>query len=320
MELTHRPVLLDECINALNIRPDGIYVDGTLGGGGHAREVLGRLTTGRLIGIDQDDYAVARAGERLACFGERLNIVHDNFKNIRPILSRLGIRGVDGVLLDLGVSSCQFDDGARGFSYQHDARLDMRMSKENPLTAYDVVNTYSQQELTRVLRDYGEETFAPRIARKICESRQTKPVETTFELVELIKAGIPAAARREGGHPAKRSFQALRVEVNNELGILEQSIRDIVEVLNPGGRICIITFQSLEDRIVSGTYKKLATGCTCPPDFPVCVCGKSPVVRIITKKPILPGERELGENNRSHSARLRVAEKMKGEEGTVCRT
>lgn len=309
-KLRHVSVLLDECIEALHIRPDGLYADGTTGGGGHSLEIVKRLKSGRLLCIDQDDFAQQRARERLAEYLEKITFVKDNFKNIRRILAEQRMDGLDGMLLDLGVSSFQLDDGARGFSYQKEAPLDMRMDKQQRLTAREVVNEYSWEELTRVIREYGEEKFAPRIATRICEARRTAPVERTTELAELVKEAIPAAARREGGHPAKRTFQAIRIEVNGELSILRQAVLDIAEELKSGGRLAVITFHSLEDRIVKSAFAELASGCTCPKDFPICVCGKKPRAKILTKKPILPSAEELAENNRARSAKLRVLEKI----------
>lgn len=309
MELKHLSVLLHESIEALAIRPDGIYVDGTMGGGGHSLEIAKRLTTGRLICIDQDDFAHEMAGRRLADEADKITFIKDNFRNVKSVLASLGIAAIDGMLMDLGVSSFQLDDAERGFSYQHDAPLDMRMDRQAGKSAYDVVNGYEEREIARILRDFGEERFAGRIARAICERRKERPVCTTFELSDIVKEAIPAAARREGPHPAKRTFQAIRIEVNHELSILDDTVSDIAELLNPGGRCAVITFHSLEDRIIKSAYARLATGCTCPPDFPVCVCGKKPIFRVITKKPIVPSEQELAENPRSRSAKLRVAER-----------
>lgn len=310
MEFVHKSVLLNECIENLNIKPDGIYVDGTMGGAGHSREIAKRLTTGKLIGIDQDEDAIRVASERLSEFKDNVIIVKNNFENIKKILQDLDIPGIDGFLMDLGVSSYQLDTVERGFSYNHNALLDMRMSKDNELTAKYIVNHYSKQEITNILRNYGEEKFASRIAAFIEKERQQKEIETTGQLVDIIKAAIPASARRQGPHPAKRTFQALRVAVNNELGVLEHVIRDSIDILNPGGRLCIITFQSLEDRIVKTMFKDYAQGCTCPKDFPVCVCGKKPKLKVISSKGILPSQQELEENSRSRSARLRVAERV----------
>lgn len=310
MQFSHRPVMLDECIENLAIRPDGIYVDGTAGGGGHSFEIASRLTTGRLIAIDQDEAAIAAAGARLAPLGERATVVRSNFRNIAQVCAQLGVDAIDGLLLDLGVSSHQLDTPDRGFSYQADAPLDMRMDKRNPLSAYEVVNTYPQDELRRILFEYGEERFAPRIAAAICRARESAPIRTTGELVDLIKQAMPAAARDGGHHPAKRSFQAIRIEVNAELDVIAPAIRAAVDLLRPGGRIVIITFHSLEDRIVKQTFSALTGGCTCPKNFPVCVCGNRPQVKVITRKPILPSQAELEDNRRSHSAKVRVAEKI----------
>ena len=305
----HVSVLLDECLEGLNIKPDGIYVDGTLGGAGHSSQIAKRLTTGRLIGIDRDPVALKAAGERLAPYGDRVTLVHSNFCEIAQVLKDLEIDGVDGILLDLGVSSPQLDDGSRGFSYMADAPLDMRMNSEDAMSAYDVVNTWSFEELKRILYDYGEERYAPRIASAICSRREQKPIETTLELVDIIRGAMPAAALREKQHPAKRSFQAIRIAVNDELGSVEKVMRDAIPCLNPGGRLAIITFHSLEDRIVKNGMADAAKGCTCPPSFPVCVCGKKPQVQLITRKPIVSGDEELERNPRARSAKLRVCEK-----------
>ena len=310
-EFTHRPVLLDECIEALNIRPDGIYVDGTLGRAGHSREIAKRLTTGRLICVDRDDAALEAARDRLADWMDKVTLVHSNFDHIDTILNDLGLSGVDGMLFDLGVSSPQLDDGSRGFSYMADAPLDMRMDRSEGLTAADVVNTWSQEELRRILFQYGEERCASQIAAAIVRRRGDKPIETTLELVEVIKSAMPAKALREKQHPAKRSFQAIRIAVNDELASVDRMIRGAVPRLNKGGRLAVITFHSLEDRIVKTGMAEFAKGCTCPPDFPVCVCGKTPDVKLVNKKPILPTEREVEENPRARSAKLRVAEKLK---------
>ena len=309
-EFYHVSVLLDECIDGLNIKPDGIYVDGTLGGAGHSSQIAKRLTTGMLIGIDRDPVALKAAGERLAPFGDRVKLVHSNFCEIKQVLEDLGIDGVDGILLDLGVSSPQLDDGSRGFSYMADAPLDMRMNNEDPLTAGDVVNTWSQEELKRILYDYGEERYAPRIAEAICRRRAEKPIETTLELVDIIRGAMPAAALREKQHPAKRSFQAIRIAVNDELGSVEKVMRDAIPCLNPEGRLAIITFHSLEDRIVKNGMAAAARGCTCPPSFPVCVCGKKPKVKLISRKPITSTQEELDRNPRARSAKLRICEKL----------
>ena len=309
-EFYHVSVLLDECIEGLNIKPDGIYVDGTLGGAGHSSQIAKRLTTGRLIGIDRDPVALKAAGERLAPYGDRVTLVHSNFCEIAQVLEELGIPGVDGILLDLGVSSPQLDDGSRGFSYMADAPLDMRMNSEDALSAYDVVNTWPQEELKRILYDYGEERYAPQIARAICNKREITPIETTLELVDVIRSAMPAAALREKQHPAKRSFQAIRIAVNDELGSVEKVMRDAIPALNPGGRLAIITFHSLEDRIVKNGMTAASKGCTCPPNFPVCVCGKKPQVKLISRKPIVSSQEELDRNPRARSAKLRVCEKI----------
>ncbi|KHO62818.1 16S rRNA methyltransferase [Thermoanaerobacter sp. YS13] len=308
MEYSHKSVLLKETIEYLNIKPEGIYVDGTLGGGGHSEEILKRLTTGKLIAIDRDLDAIKASKERLKNY-ENVKYINDNFKNIKEILKNLDIDKVDGILLDLGVSSYQLEEIERGFSYMKDAPLDMRMDKNSPFSAYDVVNKYSQQELEKVIGEYGEEKWASRIAKFIVKEREKGEIKTTFQLVEIIKNAIPASARREGPHPAKRTFQAIRIEVNQELKGLDKTIEDMVEVLRGKGRIAIITFHSLEDRIVKNTFKKLENPCTCPPNMP-CTCGKKPVVRIITKKPVLPSKEEIETNSRSRSAKLRVAEKL----------
>ena len=309
-EFHHVSVLLDECIQGLNIRPDGIYVDGTLGGAGHSSHIASKITTGRLIGIDRDEVALTAAAERLAPYGDRVTLVHSNFCDIASVLARLGIGGVDGILLDLGVSSPQLDDGARGFSYMADAPLDMRMDHSEALTAAAVVNTWSYEELKRILYEYGEERYAPQIASAICKRREQAPVRTTLELVDIIRSAMPSAALREKQHPAKRSFQAIRIAVNDELGAVSQVMRDAIPCLNPGGRLAVITFHSLEDRIVKNAMAEAAKGCTCPPSFPVCVCGKKPKVRLITRKPIVSGEEELARNPRARSAKLRICEKL----------
>ena len=309
-EFHHVSVLLEECIEGLNIKPDGIYVDGTLGGAGHSSQIAARLTTGRLIGIDRDPVALKAAGERLRPYADRVTLVHSNFCQIKQVLQDLGIAGVDGILLDLGVSSPQLDDGARGFSYMADAPLDMRMNNEDPLAAHTVVNTWPQEELKRILFTYGEERYAPQIAAAICRRREEKPIETTLELVDVIRSAMPAAALREKQHPAKRSFQAIRIAVNDELGSVEQVMKDAIPSLNPGGRLAIITFHSLEDRIVKQGMADAAKGCTCPPNFPVCVCGKKPKVKLISRKPITSTQEELNRNPRARSAKLRVCEKI----------
>ena len=309
-EFHHVSVLLQECIDGLNIRPDGIYVDGTLGGAGHSSQIAARLTTGRLIGIDRDPVALKAAGERLKPFGDRVTLVHSNFCEIATVLRDLGISGVDGILMDLGVSSPQLDDAARGFSYMADAPLDMRMNGEDRLTAKDVVNTWSYEELRRILFDYGEERYAPQIASAICRRRESKPIETTMELVDIIRSAMPPAALREKQHPAKRSFQAIRIAVNDELGSVEKVMVDAIPCLNPGGRLAVITFHSLEDRIVKNGMANAAKGCTCPPNFPVCVCGNKPKVKLISRKPIVASDEELEVNPRSRSAKLRVCEKI----------
>ncbi|HJB32312.1 MAG TPA: 16S rRNA (cytosine(1402)-N(4))-methyltransferase RsmH [Candidatus Oscillibacter excrementavium] len=309
MEYTHKPVLLDACIQALNIRPDGVYVDGTLGRAGHSLEIARRLTTGRLICIDRDQAAIDAAKVRLAPYLDRVTLVHSNFSELKEVLSAAGVSGADGMLFDLGVSSPQLDDASRGFSYMQDAPLDMRMDTAAPLTAYEVVNTWPQEELRRILYEYGEERYAPAIAKAIVRARETAPVKTTLELVEIIKGAMPPAALREKQHPAKRSFQAIRIAVNGELDALPPMLRAAVDGLNPGGRLAVITFHSLEDRIVKRTLAEQARGCTCPPEFPVCVCGKKPRIRLVNRKPITADQAELADNPRARSAKLRVAEK-----------
>ena len=311
MEYTHRSVLLDECIEGLNIRPDGVYLDGTLGRAGHSREIVKRLTTGRLICVDRDDAALEAAKTRLADWMDRVTLVHSNFDKVSDILDDLGLKGIDGMLFDLGVSSPQLDDGSRGFSYMADAPLDMRMDRSEGLTAADVVNGYDQNELRRILLQYGEERYAPLIAAAIVRRRSEKPIETTLELVDIIKSAMPGKALREKQHPAKRSFQAIRIAVNDELASVERMIRGAVPKLNKGGRLAVITFHSLEDRIVKTGMAEFAKGCTCPPDFPVCVCGKTPDIKLVSRKPILPTDQEVEENPRARSAKLRVAEKLK---------
>lgn len=310
MEFAHKSVLLDECIEALAIKPEGIYLDGTLGGAGHSFEIARRLTTGRLIGVDRDQVALTAARERLAPYLDRITTVHSNFCELDKILDDLGIEAVDGMLFDLGVSSPQLDDAQRGFSYMADAPLDMRMNREDSLTAYDVVNTWPKEELRRILYDYGEERYAPQIAAGIVRARETAPIETTLALVDVIKGAMPPQALREKQHPAKRSFQAIRIAVNDELGSVSKLMKTAFSRLKPGGRLAVITFHSLEDRIVKSEMLQAAKGCTCPPEFPVCICGKKPIVEIITRKPILSGAEELEENPRARSAKLRVAEKL----------
>ena len=307
---SHRSVLLNEAVDALAIRKDGTYVDGTAGGGGHSFEIASRLENGLLIAIDQDENAIAAAGERLALYASRVKIVRNNFSNLDDVLATCGVEEIDGLLLDLGVSSHQLDEAERGFAYQNDAPLDMRMDRRQTKTAYDVVNCYSEQDIKDILYTYGEERFSARIAAKIISARQKKPIETTGELADLIKSAIPAAAREGGHHPAKRSFQAIRIEVNAELDVILPAIESAVKHMRSGGRIAIITFHSLEDRLVKQAFVRLASGCTCPKDLPVCVCGKKPLVKIISRKPILPSAEELEENPRSRSAKLRVAEKI----------
>ncbi len=309
-EFHHVSVLLEECIQGLAIKPDGIYVDGTLGGAGHSSCIAAKLTTGRLIGIDRDNVALEAAAERLRPFEDRVTLVHANFCDMDQALQELGIDKVDGILLDLGVSSPQLDDGQRGFSYMTDAPLDMRMNGEDTRDARQIVNTWSYEELKRILYDYGEERFAPRIAAAICRRREQAPIETTLELVDVIKSAMPASALREKQHPAKRSFQAIRIAVNDELGAVETVMKKAVPLLNPVGRLAVITFHSLEDRIVKNAMAEAAKGCTCPPSFPVCVCGKKPQVRIVTRKPIVSGEEELERNPRARSAKLRICEKL----------
>ena len=309
-EFSHYSVLLGECIDGLDIKPDGIYVDGTAGGGGHSFEIAKRLTTGRLIAIDQDKDAIAAAGKRLSEFSDRVTLVRNNFSNLAQVCAELGIEKIDGFLIDAGVSSFQLECAERGFSYSADAPLDMRMDTRNSLTAREVVNEYTEQQLKKILFDYGEERFSPAIASAIVRERAKAPIETTAELSAIIKSAIPPFAREGGHHPAKRSFQAIRIEVNRELDVIEPAIRAAEKLMRVGGRIAVITFHSLEDRIVKQTFADLASGCTCPRSFPVCVCGKKPSVRLVNKKPILPSKAELDENPRSRSAKLRVAEKI----------
>ena len=309
MEFKHKSVLLNETIDGLNIKPDGIYVDGTLGGGGHAYEVCRRLgEKGSIVGIDQDAAAIEAASARLKDFGEKVTIVRSNYCDMKSKLHELGIDKVDGIGLDLGVSSYQLDTAERGFSYREDAPLDMRMDTRQKMTARDIVNDYTEADLYRVIRDYGEDKFAKNIAKHIVQARAVKPVETTAELSEIIRASIPMKFQKKSGHPAKRTFQAIRIELNRELDVLRDSLDDMIDLLNPGGRLCIITFHSLEDRIVKSAFRKNENPCTCPPDFPVCVCGKKSKGSIITKKPILPSEEELEYNSRSKSAKLRIFE------------
>ena len=310
MEFSHKSVLLWECIDALNIRPNGIYLDGTLGGGGHSLEICRHLTTGRLIGVDRDEVALEAAKKRLSRHARKVTLVHDNFENIALILDSLNLDKIDGMLFDLGVSSPQLDDGSRGFSYMTDAPLDMRMDRGSSLTAYDIVNNYPKDELRRILYEYGEERYAPQIAAAIERVRSDRPIETTLELVDIIKSAMPERALREKQHPAKRSFQAIRIAVNDELGAVSRMMRASIDHLNPGGRLCVITFHSLEDRIVKNAMAEAAKGCTCPPSFPVCVCGRTPKVQVLTKKPIIATMEEVRENPRARSAKLRVAVKL----------
>lgn len=312
MEFNHYSVLLNETIENLNIKPDGIYVDGTLGGGGHAYQVASRLSEkGRLIGIDQDADAIAAAGERLREFGDKITIIRSNYANMKEELHRIGVEKVDGIVLDLGVSSFQLDTPERGFTYRDEnAPLDMRMDDRQSLTAKDIVNGYSEMDLYRIIRDYGEDKFAKNIAKHIVQERAKKPIETTGELTEIIRASIPMKVQMTGGHPAKRTFQAIRIELNKELEVLQDNLDDMIDLLNPGGRICIITFHSLEDRIVKTNFKRNENPCTCPSDFPVCVCGKKSKGKVVTRKPILPSEEELEVNSRSKSAKLRVFERV----------
>ena len=310
MELTHRPVLLRECLEGLAIRPEGTYLDGTLGRGGHAREIAARLTTGRLLCIDRDQAALDAARERLAGVWDRVTLIHGNFGDLAQLLDSRGLTGLDGMLFDLGVSSPQLDGRDRGFSYRLDAPLDMRMDRSEALTAYAVVNQWPQEELKRILRQYGEERYAPQIAAAIVKSRALRPIGTTLELVEVIRGAMPARALREKQHPAKRSFQAIRIAVNDELGAVDRMLRAAAPRLAPGGRLCVISFHSLEDRLVKNGLAEFARGCTCPPDFPACVCGKKPAVKLVSRKPILPTEQEIAENPRARSAKLRVAEKL----------
>ena len=309
LEFNHVSVLLDECIQGLDIKPDGIYVDGTLGGAGHSTEIVKRLKDGLLIGFDQDINAINTAKERLKPYGDRVRLVRSNFENIKAEIENLGIEKIDGLLLDLGVSSHQLDEAERGFSYMQDAPLDMRMDNRVKTGASEVVNEYSKEELERIIREYGEENWAARIAQFIVEAREEKEIETTLELVDIIKRAIPKKARIDGPHPAKRTFQAIRIEVNRELDVIERTIRDAASIMNKGGRICIITFHSLEDRIVKNAFKELAKSCICPTELPMCMCDKKSEVKIITRKPILPSDEEIEVNPRSRSAKLRIAQK-----------
>ncbi len=310
MEFAHTSVLLQETVDGLQVKPDGLYVDGTLGGGGHAYEICRRLSSkGSIVGIDQDEAAIEAATIHLKDFGEKVTIVRSNFRELKSLLQQMGIDKVDGIVLDLGVSSYQIDTADRGFSYREDAPLDMRMDTRQELTARDIVNDYSEKELTRVIRDYGEERFAQNIARHIVDTRKKHPIETTGELVDVIRESIPAKYRRSAGHPAKRTFQAIRIEVNRELEVLEDSLDEMIDLLRPGGRICVITFHSLEDRIVKNAFKRNEDPCTCPKDFPVCVCGNVSKGKVITRKPIIPGEEEIQNNHRSKSAKLRIFER-----------
>lgn len=310
MTFAHKSVLLEETIEGLSVKPDGIYVDGTLGGGGHAYEVARQLKGGRLIGIDQDEAAVAAAGERLAEFSDKVTIVRSNYEAIKQVLKELGITGVDGIVLDLGVSSYQLDTVERGFSYKYDTGLDMRMDRRQSLTAKDIVNEYSEMQLYHIIKDYGEDSFAKNIAKHIVKEREKAPILTTYQLNDIIKTAIPAKVRAGGGHPSKKTFQAIRIACNRELDVLRDTLDDMADLLNPGGRLCIITFHSLEDRIVKNTFRRWENPCTCPPDFPVCVCGKQPKGKVITRKPVLPGQEEIRENKRSKSAKLRIFEKV----------
>lgn len=310
MEFKHISVLLEETIDSLNIKPEGIYVDGTLGGGGHSLEICKRLGEGgRLIGIDQDKDAIAAATERLKDYKDKVTIVHSNYSEIDSVLRELSISGVDGIVLDLGVSSYQLDNAERGFSYREDAPLDMRMDRSKEMTAYHIVNNYSEMELFRVIKNYGEDNFAKNIAKHIVKAREEKPIETTYELNEIIKAAIPAKLRQGTGHPSKKTFQAIRIELNKELEVLENSIDKMISLLNKGGRLSIITFHSLEDRIVKNIFRRNMNPCTCPPDFPVCMCGKASMGKVVTRKPIAPGEEELMNNKRAKSSKLRVFER-----------
>lgn len=310
MEFKHYSVLLEESLENLNIKPDGIYLDGTLGGGGHSYHIASRLSDkGHLYGTDQDADAIKAAGERLSEFGDKVTIIRDNYENAVSRLRELGVTGADGIILDLGVSSYQLDNADRGFTYKEDVPLDMRMDQRQTLTAGNIVNEYSEMEIFHIIRDYGEDKFAKNIAKHICMAREKAPIETTFQLNDIIKAAIPAKMREKGGHPSKRTYQALRIALNRELDVLQNSLDGFIDFLNPGGRLCVITFHSLEDRITKTNFKKNENPCTCPPEFPVCVCGKVSKGKVITRKPILPSEKELSENKRSQSAKLRVFEK-----------
>ena len=310
MTFNHYSVLLDETIDHLNIKPDGIYLDGTLGGGGHSEAILKRLSdNGRLIGIDQDDAAITAASERLSVFGDRVTIIRNNYRNAKAALAEIGVTHVDGIVLDLGVSSYQLDNEERGFSYRYDTDLDMRMDRRQSLTAKKIINEYSEMELFHIIKDYGEDQFAKNIAKHIVKARQQKKIETTFELNEIIKVAIPAKMRAVGGHPSKRTFQAIRIECNRELEVLKDSLDEMIDMLSPEGRFCIITFHSLEDRIVKSAFRRNENPCICPPEFPVCTCGKESKGKVISRKPILPSAKELEENSRSKSAKLRVFER-----------
>ncbi len=316
LNFEHIPVLLDETLEYLDPKPGGVYIDGTLGGAGHSKEIVKRIIPeGRLLGIDQDSNAINTAKERLEAYNENVIIVRDNFRNIKRIAGENGFTEVDGIMLDIGVSSHQLDEEERGFSYMHDGPLDMRMDTSRELDASDIVNNASEREITRILRDYGEEKWAVRIAKFIIEDRKNGRIDTTYKLVDIIKRAIPAAARREGGHPAKRTFQALRIAVNEELEVLEKAVKDAAEILKPGGRLVVITFHSLEDRIVKTIFNNLERPCTCPPQLPVCVCGKEPLLKVITRKPVTAGEEELKVNTRSKSAKLRAAERVCSKRG-----
>ena len=310
MDMQHNPVLLNECIEALNIKPDGIYVDGTLGRAGHSGEIVRRLGKGRLIAIDRDEVAICAAQKKLSEFKDKVSLVHSDFRDIRRVLDDLNVESIDGILLDLGVSAPQLDDATRGFSYMADAPLDMRMDRSSKLSAYDILNGYDESSIRRILFEYGEERYSPRIAAEICKAREIKPIETTFELVDIIRKAMPAAALREKQHPAKRSFQAIRIAVNDELGALSDVISDAVDRLSPNGRIAIITFHSLEDRIVKKAFNEMANPCICPPSFPVCTCGRKPKLSPVSRKPIIPTDEEIENNPRARSAKLRVAERI----------